>query len=128
MTATITNIAAYQFATLSDLKPLRERLLALCKGWGLKGTILLSPEGINLFMAGGVEEIELLLTELRGIAGLEKLTAKYSETTHQPFRRMLVRLKKEIIAFGVEGIEPAKRTSPKLSAKESSNGSMKAAR
>jgi len=118
MTTTITNIAAYQFATLSELKSLRERLVARCKGWGLKGTILLSPEGINLFVAGGAEAIEHLLAELRGIPGLEKLAAKYSETNHQPFRRMLVRLKKEIIAFGVEGIEPAKRTSPKLAAKE----------
>jgi len=114
----ITNIAAYQFATLTDLKSLCERLIALCKGWELKGTILLSPEGINLFVAGMAEPIERLLAELRSIAGLENLAAKYSETNHQPFRRMLVRLKKEIIAFGVEGIEPAKRTSPKLAARE----------
>ena len=112
----ITNIAAYQFATLTDLKPLRERLLAQCKTWKLKGTILLSPEGINLFVAGEKELIEQLLTTLRSIPGLEKLTPKYSESDHQPFTRMLVRLKKEIIAFGVEGINPAQRTSPKLSA------------
>ncbi len=115
---TFTNIAAYQFATLEDLPPLRERLLALCRAGELKGTILLSREGINLFVAGRAEEIERLLTELRAIPGLEKLAAKYSETDHQPFRRMLVRLKKEIIAFGVEGIEPGRRTSPKLSAQE----------
>lgn len=110
------NIAAYKFATLTDLKPLRERLLARCKEWNLKGTILLSLEGINLFVAGGREEIELLLTELRGVPGLEELTPKYSESAEQPFTRMLVRIKKEIIAFGVEGINPALRTSPKLSA------------
>ena len=49
---------------------------------------------------------------------LRVMQPKLSETDHQPFRRMLVRLKKEIIAFGVEGIDPARRTSPKLSAKE----------
>src|ERR1700677_34110 len=113
----IVNIAAYKFAPLGELRSLRLRLLALCRGWELKGTILLSPEGINLFVAGEAEKIELLLAELRGLPGFADLPVKRSETEHQPFRRMLVRVKKEIIAFGVEGIEPGRRTSPKLSAK-----------
>ncbi len=113
----ITNISCYQFAALSGLKELRARLLERCQGWGLKGTILLSTEGINLFVAGGSAEIDRLLAELRDIAGLEGLTPKVSESAEQPFRRMLVRIKKEIIAFGVEGIEPAKYTSPRLEAK-----------
>jgi len=112
----ITNIAAYKFATLTDLKSLRVRLVTLCKGWQIKGTILLSTEGINLFAAGGEEEINLLIAELRSHPGLEELTPKVSLSDHQPFTRMLVRIKKEIIAFGVEGIRPAERTSPKLSA------------
>ena len=112
----ISNIAAYQFATLTELKPLRERLLAQCKQWQLKGTILLSLEGINLFVAGAPEGIARLLEVLRAIPGLADLTPKFSESDHHPFNRMLVRIKKEIIAFGVEGINPATRTSPKLSA------------
>jgi RluA family pseudouridine synthase len=112
----VTNIAAYKFATLSDLKTLRERLLGLCREWKLKGTILLSTEGINLFVAGDGKSIEKLMAELHSISGLEDLAPKYSENDHQPFSRMLVRIKKEIIAFGVEGIDPAKRTSPKLPA------------
>jgi RluA family pseudouridine synthase len=111
------NIAAYKFAPLTDLRALRSRLLALCKSWDLKGSILLSTEGINLFVAGAPEKIELLLAELRAIPGLENFEIKVSESDHQPFNRMLVRLKKEIIAFGVEGINPAQRTSPKLPAK-----------
>src|ERR1700730_13021607 len=114
----ILNIAAYKFLPLSDLKTLRTRLQTLCKAAHLKGTILLSPEGINLFVAGAAEGIERLLSELRSWPGLEDLTPKVSETADQPFRRMLVRLKKEIIAFGVPGIDPARRTSPKLAAKE----------
>jgi UPF0176 protein len=110
------NIAAYKFVSLSDLRMLRARLLALCKSWELKGTILLSTEGINLFVAGLPDKIELLLAELRSIPGLEPFEIKVSESEHQPFNRMLVRIKKEIIAFGVEGIDPGKRTSPKLSA------------
>jgi RluA family pseudouridine synthase len=114
----ISNIAAYKFASLPELRTLRVRLLALCRGWELKGTILLSLEGINLFVAGAPEKIELLLAELRGIPGLEDLSPKVSLTAHQPFTRMLVRMKKEIIAFGVPGINPAQHTSPKLAAKE----------
>lgn len=114
----ILNIAAYKFLPLSDLRALRSRLQVLCKDADLKGTILLSPEGINLFVAGAAQGIERLLTQLRGWPGLGDLQPKVSETGHQPFRRMLVRLKKEIIAFGVAGIDPARRTSPKLSARE----------
>jgi UPF0176 protein len=114
----IVNIAAYKFVSLPELRSLRSRLLGLCKGWELKGTILLSEEGINLFVAGAGVSIEFLLAELRSIPGLEDLSPKFSVTDHQPFRRMLVRLKKEIIAFGVEGIDPAQRTSPKLRASE----------
>jgi RluA family pseudouridine synthase len=112
----ITNIAAYRFAELSDLKPLRERLIGLCREQSLKGTILLSTEGINLFVAGSADGIEVLLQELRSLSGLENLAPKFSLSEHQPFSRMLVRIKKEIIAFGVEGINPARRTSPKLPA------------
>jgi UPF0176 protein len=114
----ISNIAAYKFVTLPEIRSLRSRLLALCKSWRLKGTILLATEGINLFVAGAPEKIELLLAELRQVPGLADLPVKISETDHQPFRRMLVRMKKEIIAFGVDGIEPARRTSPKLAPKE----------
>jgi len=113
----VTNIAAYRFAPLRDLKPLRDRLAAQCKGWGLKGTILLSTEGINLFLAGEAEAIGRLVAELRAIEGLGGLAPKYSESEHQPFNRMVVRIKQEIIAFGVEGIDPARRTSPKLPAR-----------
>ncbi len=111
------NIAAYRFARMGELKPLRERLLNLCRSWELKGTILLSTEGINLFVAGHPGPVDQLLIELRKLPGLENLEVKRSESDHQPFSRMLVRIKKEIIAFGVEGIDPVDRPSPKLSAK-----------
>ena len=113
-----TNIAAYKFASLSDLKPLRERLIEKCRSWKLKGTILLSTEGINLFVAGGLTAIDSLLAELRAIPGLEGLEPKISESDDQPFHRMLVKIKKEIISFGVEGIDPVHRPAPKLSARE----------
>jgi RluA family pseudouridine synthase len=110
----VINIAAYKFCPLSDLPALRERLREQCKLWNLRGTILLSPEGINLFIAGGRAEIDLVLQELRAIPGLVGLQPKFSVSERQPFNRMLVRLKREIIAFGVPGIAPGLQTSPKV--------------
>ena len=112
----IVNIAAYKFVTFEADAASRERFLAQCMQFGLKGTILLSGEGINLFVAGGRGEIDGLLTELRAVPGLAGLEAKVSASAEQPFHRMLVKIKKEIIAFGVEGIDPAVRPSPKIAA------------
>jgi RluA family pseudouridine synthase len=114
----VTNISTYRFAELTGLKDLREELLAACKAWALKGTILLSTEGINLFVAGAAESIDLLLGKLRAIPGLEGLEPKVSLSETQPFNRMLVRIKREIISFGQESIRPANYTSPKIAATE----------
>jgi UPF0176 protein len=114
----VTNIAAYRFAPLVELSALRTGLLAFCRSHELRGTILLSSEGINLFVAGGAAGIDALLARLQSIPGLAALAPKYSYTAQQPFRRMLVRIKKEIIAFGVPGIEPARRTSRKLAPRQ----------
>jgi len=109
-----TNIAAYRFTPLRDLGPKRGRLLELCRNLKLRGTILLSSEGINLFVAGERPAIDTFLAELRSWPGLESLDPKFSESDDHPFHRMLVRIKKEIIAFGIEGIAPGRHTSPKL--------------
>lgn len=114
----ITNIAAYQFATLTDLAPLRERLRTFCETSRLKGTIILSTEGVNLFMAGDDQAVDELLKLLRAMPGLEKLTAKYSYSDVQPFAKLMVKIKKEIIPFGVEGIDPVGNPAPKISARE----------
>src|SRR5262245_26743382 len=106
-----TNISTYKFAKLRDLKKLREDLNESCKTWKLKGTILLSEEGINLFVAGFSANIEALVANLRAIPGLSDLAPKVSVSDHQPFTRMLVKIKKEIIAFGVDDIVPAEKTS-----------------
>lgn len=113
-----THAAAYHFAPLSDLKPLRQDLIARCKSLGIKGTILISTEGVNLFVSGERSDLDTLLDHLRTLPGLQPLKAKYNPCDHQPYNRMLVRIKKEIIAFGIEGIDPSRRTSPKLAAKD----------
>ncbi|MEZ5276087.1 MAG: rhodanese-like domain-containing protein [Opitutaceae bacterium] len=115
---TFCTIAAYKFADLTGLEELRPRLKARCLDLDLKGTILVSPEGINVFVSGTDAAIEAILREIQGISGLEDLEPKYSRATEQPFNRMLVKIKKEIIAFGVEGIRPTRQTTPKLAPKD----------
>lgn len=114
----ILNISAYKFCRLQDLPRLREGLKNVCLETGLKGSILLSPEGINLFIAGEVEAVEKLLVTLRSIPELEDLKEKRSQSSGQPFNRLLVKIKQEIIAFGVEGINPASHTSPRIAPME----------
>lgn len=114
----VTNISTYRFAPLENLKGLRDQLRQVCKDWGLKGTILLSTEGINLFVAGPAERIGQLLSLLRAVPGLEALTPKISLSVEQPFSRMLVKIKREIISFGVEGIDPVNKPAPRISPRE----------
>ncbi len=114
----ILNIAAYKFVRLQDLESLREELRELTHRLELHGTILLSSEGINLFLAGSEESVEELLAYLYAKRELEDLEVKRSYSDKVPFRRMLVRLKREIIPCGVDSVRPAESTSPKLSARE----------
>jgi UPF0176 protein len=111
------NISVYKFAPLADLVPLRDRLRVKCTESALRGTILLSTEGVNLFVAGTRAAVDDLVRILRAVPGLEDLAPKESESEEQPFNRMLVKIKKEIIAFGADGIDPALRPAPKLSAR-----------
>lgn len=111
----IINIAAYRFADLRDLSTLRDELRFLCTNQQLRGTILLSPEGINLFVAGGREGVDSLLARLRQIPGLEPLQVKESLSRERPFRRMRIKIKPEIIAFGIAEVAPQRYTSRRIS-------------
>ena len=111
------NLSTYRFTPLESLPELREHLLELTNDVELKGTILLSAEGINLFVAGTREATDTLIADLRTLPGLADLTAKESLSDEQPYSRMLVKIKKEIIAFGIDDIDPANRPAPKLAAK-----------
>jgi len=111
----ILNVAAYKFVPLTELAERREQLRDFCVELELRGTILLSPEGINLFVAGDRETVGELLARLQADAEIGALEVKESFSESQPFNRMLVRLKKEIIAFGIEGIDPLNAPSQKIS-------------
>jgi UPF0176 protein len=112
--ASVINISAYKFTPLDDLPGLKQRLLNVATTLRLKGTVLLSPEGINVFVAGESSAVDAFIQLLQSLAGLEDLQPKRSVSAVQPFGRMRVRIKKEIIAFGVTGIDPATKPAPKL--------------
>lgn len=118
MSAPVLNLSAYKFTPFAeaDLPALRDRLRARTAELGLRGTILLSTEGINLFVAGPRPATDALVAGLRTLPGLADLTPKESQSDERPFNRMLVKIKKEIIAFGQEGIDPARAPAPRLEA------------
>ncbi|MFM2133338.1 MAG: Ribosomal large subunit pseudouridine synthase [Bacteroidota bacterium] len=117
--APILNIAAYTFTSLDEdwIQSLRFPLRAQLRELGVFGTILLSTEGINVFLAGmdrAVEAAWSLITSHTPFAGME-YKASRSETI--PFKRMKVKLKKEIIPMG-RNINPALGTAPRVHAAE----------
>ena len=87
------NISAYKFVDLDNLTQRKEELLPLCQSLQLKGTILLSLEGINLFVAGERKAIDEFVKFLAQRPEYSNLPIKESISDHQPFSRMLVRLK-----------------------------------
>jgi UPF0176 protein len=102
----ILNIAAYLFVSLDGLPELRAKMLDECNARQLKGTILLTGEGINLFLAGKTEELRRFLDWLRSDARFKPLTAKESWSEEQPFKKMLIKLKNEIIRMNHPMIRP----------------------
>ena len=103
------NIAGYKFVVLPDRDALRLPLKQQCDELGLKGTILLSFEGINIFIAGPEENINVFRTSLLDDERFADIEFKESYSEHQPFNRMNVRLKNEIISVGLPNfnrIEP----------------------
>ena len=108
----IVNIASYRFVAIAQPPLWREPIRARCVALGLRGTVLLAPEGINMFLAGSAEGIDGLLAYLADEPLFEgsfvELEVKRSLSAAQPFRRMLVRLKKEIITMRHPTIRPLK--------------------
>jgi UPF0176 protein len=102
--------ALYRFCHLGDHVVLRAPLLGFCRANGIRGTLLLAPEGINGTVAGSDEAISALLARLEAIPGLRGVEAKFSRAAEMPFHRMKVRLKREIVTMSVEGLDPAKST------------------
>lgn len=98
--------ALYRFHPLEAPDALRQPLAAFCCARGIKGTLLLAPEGINGTVVGTDAAVAELIAHVEAIPGLAGLEVKYSRAADMPFHRMKVRLKKEIVTMGVAGIDP----------------------
>lgn len=110
------NIAAYKFVTLDNLDELRSQYQSLCTELGLKGTVLLTPEGINMFVSGPREQIDRYLAWVRSDARLADLAWKESLSGEQSHKRMLVKIKKEIITMRMPLIKPELGRAPAVDA------------
>ncbi|GAB2538312.1 sulfurtransferase [Rhodanobacter koreensis] len=112
----IVNISAYKFISLDELSTLRERLLERCEALALKGTILLAPEGINLFLAGSRSAIDGFMASLHEDPRFTDIEPKESLSDEVPFGRLRVRLKHEIITMRLPTIRPEGGRAPAVDA------------
>ena len=114
----ILNLAAYRFVTLEKTAEWRPLLLERCHALDLRGTILLAPEGINLFVAGTPEAarafIDYLCNDPLFEGRFAGLAFKESLSENRPFNRMLVRLKREIITMKKPAIRPEEGRAPSV--------------
>ena len=110
--ASYVNIAAYKFVTFDDTEAMRPLFQAVCQQQQLKGTILLTPEGINLFLSGLRGQIDTFLAWLRGDARFADLEVKESFSAEQSHKRMLVKIKSEIITMRMPLIKPEQGRAP----------------
>ncbi len=113
---TVVNISCYKFVTLEDRAALKAGLDARLRTLGLLGTILLAPEGINVFLAGSRAAIDAGVAILRGDPRFADLAPKESLSAAAPFRKLRIRLKKEIITMKLPLIRPEAGRAPALPA------------
>ncbi|MES2412316.1 MAG: sulfurtransferase [Pseudomonadota bacterium] len=112
----ICNIAAYKFTRLENPAALADTIRPQAEQRSLKGTVLLAEEGINLFLAGAAELIDEFLDWLRCDARFADLEIKKSFSNAQPFRKLLVKVKAEIIRMNHPAIQPAEARAPAVDA------------
>jgi UPF0176 protein len=105
----IRNVAAYLFVAIEDPPALVDAVRARAAAEALRGTVLVAPEGINLFLAGAPRRVDAFLDWLRGDPRFAALQAKYSDSDTLPFARLKVKRKREIISFRREGAAPLAR-------------------
>lgn len=112
----VVNLSCYKFVTLTDREALKADLTARCLRLGLKGTILLAPEGINVFLAGSRAAIDAIVAVLRADPRFADLEPKLSVSAEAPFKKMRVRLKKEIITMKMPVVRPERDRAPTVAA------------
>jgi len=98
--------ALYRFTPLPDCAALVASLTAVARANGIKGTVLLAPEGINGTIAGPTDGMAAMLAALRALPGCATLEIKNSSAATMPFHRLKVRVKREIVTMGQPDIDP----------------------
>ena len=111
---TILNISCYKFVALPDAAELRQACLDQALTRQLNGTILIAEEGINFFLAGSAQDVRSFVDWLREDPRLADLKPKESWSATQPFRKMLVKHKPEIIRMNHPSIQPAQGRAPSV--------------
>ena len=112
----ILNISTYKFTPLADTAALRDELEARALDLDLKGTILLAEEGINLFLAGPAPDVRAFVAQLQADVRFADIAPKESWSATQPFRKMLVKVKGEIIRMNHPAIQPVQGRAPAIDA------------
>ena len=114
----ILNVAGYKFEPLKDLDSLIPQFQIKCDELELKGSVYLSPNGINFSIAGTKENVNTYIKFMEQNAKFKDIPLKKTFSATQPFRRMKVRLKKEIISLGRDDINPKEITGEYISPRE----------
>lgn len=100
--------AFYKFVSVGDPPALQALLRDECAAQAIKGTILIASEGINGTVSGAGDAIDALISTIRSDARFSDIVVKYSEAAEYPFQRLKVKIKREIVTFGVPEAEPAR--------------------
>ncbi|CAA9303988.1 MAG: Rhodanese domain protein UPF0176, Betaproteobacterial subgroup [uncultured Lysobacter sp.] len=108
----ILNAAAYHFARIDDPDALAATLHSRAQESGLLGTVLVSPEGLNLFLAGAEDSLQAFLSGVRNDGRFAHIIVKLSRSHAQPFARLKVKVKPEIISFRRENASPLEARAP----------------
>ncbi|WP_298927295.1 sulfurtransferase [uncultured Ramlibacter sp.] len=112
----ILNIAAYRFVPIADAPALRSQLIERAQALQLRGTVLLAQEGINLVLAGPAPALRAFVAQLHADARFAGMEVKESWSQVQPFGKLLVKVKPEIIRMNHPAIEPAQGRAPAVDA------------
>jgi UPF0176 protein len=108
----VLNIAAYHFVAIDDPQSLADAIRMRAQALALRGTVLVAPDGINLFLAGAEPALRGFLAELLGDRRFEGMPVKESTSRSQPFARLKVKVKPEIISFRRDGASPLAERAP----------------
>ncbi|WP_045837130.1 rhodanese-related sulfurtransferase [Hyphomicrobium sp. 99] len=107
---TVKVAAFYKFVPIDDPAELQTSLREVCLAHAIKGTILIAREGINATVSGASGDIDALIATIVSDARFSDLEVKYSEAGDHPFQRLKVKIKREIVTFGVPDAQPAVAT------------------